>query len=129
MGLSGISRTTEPLRFDVGIGRAGYADVIDAPEAGGPDKALLPGATTVGRATDGIFPPDDGVDGEIMRELAAATPAALRTPGGFSETARQTLRSLRKGATAAAEQAASEIENLLADADLLERCRLALLET
>ena len=95
----------------------------------GPDKALLPGATTVGRATDGIFPPDDGVDGEIMRELAAATPTALRTPGGFSETARKTLQSLRKGGTAAAAQAASEIENLLADADLLERCRLALLET
>ena len=128
MGLS-FSRTTEPLRFDVGIGRAGYADIIDTPSAGEPQKALLPGATTVSQALDELFPPDRSVDGEIMRAMVAGNPAVLRTPGGFSEAARCTVLSLRGTGTAAADMAAHEIENLLADADLLERCRMALLET
>ena len=128
MGL-GVSRTTEALRFDVGIGRAGYADVIDAPEAGGPERTLLPGATTVSQAIDGIFPPDESVSGEIMRQLVAGNNASLRTPSGFSETARKTLVSLRERGTAAAGRAARELESLLADADLLERCRMSLLET
>ena len=42
-----VSRTTEPLRFDVGIGSAGYADVISSPDAGEPQKSLMPGTTTV----------------------------------------------------------------------------------
>ena len=128
MGI-GVSRTTEPLRFDVGIGSAGYADVIDSPVAGEPQKALLPGTTTVTQALDEMFPPDRSVAGEVMRALVAGNHAFLRTPGGFSETARTAVRSLRDRKTAAADRAAHEIENLLADADLLERCRMALLET
>ena len=65
----------------------------------------------------------------LPRALVAGNPASLRTPGGFSETARQTVRALRGRGTEAADRAAHEIENLLADADLLEHCRLALLET
>ena len=128
MGLS-VSRTTDPLRFDVGIGSAGYADVITSPDAGEPQKSLLPGTTTVSQALDELFPPDRSVGGEIMQALVAGNPASLRTPGGFSETARQTVRALRGRGTEAADRAAHEIENLLADADLLEHCRLALLET
>lgn len=124
-----VSRTTEPLRFDVGIGSAGYADVISSPGAGEPQKALLPGTTTVSQAMDELFPPDRSVDGEIMRALVVANPATLRTSGGFSEAARRTVRSLRGSKSAAAERAAHEIENLLADADFLEHCRMALLET
>lgn len=128
MGI-GVSRTTEPLRFDVGIGRAGYADVIDTPAAGEPQKSLLPGTTTVTQALDELFPPDLSVDGEIMRAMVSGNPAALRTPGGFSDAARRTVQSLRDAKTEAADMAAYEIEGLLADADLLERCRMALLET
>ena len=128
MGL-GVSRTTEPLRFDVGIGSAGYADVIESPVAGGPQKSLLPGTTTVSQAIDEIFPPDRSVDGEVMRALVAGNPATLRTPGGFSEAARSAVRSLRDRGTAASDGAAREIENLLADADMLERYRMSLLET
>jgi hypothetical protein len=125
----GVSRTTEPLRFDVGIGSAGYADVIDSPVAGQPQKALLPGTTTVSQAIDELFPSDRNVGGEIMNALVAGNPASLRTSGGFSDAARRAVRSLRSRNTAAAGQAAREIENLLADADLFERCRMALLET
>lgn len=124
-----VSRTTEPLRFDVGIGSAGYADVISSPGAGEAQKALLPGATTVSQAVDELFPSDRSVDGEIMRALVAGNPASLRTPGGFSETARRTVGSLRARRTSAADSAAREIENLLADADLFEHYRLSLLET
>ena len=128
MGVS-VSRTADPLRFDVGIGSAGYADVIQSSAAGEPEKSLLPGATTVTQALDELFPPDRSVDGEIMRALVSGNPASLRTPGGFSEAARGSVRSLRSSRTPAADRAAREIENLLADADLLEHCRMALLET
>lgn len=129
MGLGGVTRATEPLRFDVGIGSAGYADVIESPVAGEPQKALLPGTTTVTQAIDELFPTDRSVDGEVMRALVAGNPASLRTPGGFSEAARSAVGSLRDRKTPACDRAAYEIENLLADADLLERCRMALLET
>ena len=127
MGLS-VSRTTDPLRFDVGIGSAGYADVITS-SVGEPQKALMPGPTTVSQALDEIFPPDNGVGGEIMRALVSGNPASLRTPRGFSEAARNSVRSLRDSGTPAADAAAGEIEGLLADSDLLEHFRLALLET
>ena len=128
MGLN-VSRTTEPLRFDVGIGSAGYADVIQSPTAGEAQRSLLPGATTVTQAIDELFPTDRSVGGEILRALVAGNSASLRTPGGFAEAARGSVRSLRARKTPASERAAAEIENLLADADLLERCRMALLET
>lgn len=124
-----VSRTTEPLRFDVGIGRAGYADVIDSPSAGEPQRALMPGSTTVSQAIDELFPADRSVDGEIMRALVEGNPAALRTSRGFSDAARGAVRTLRGRKSAAADAAAHEIENLLADSDLLEHCRMALLET
>ena len=128
MGLS-VSRTTDPLRFDVGIGSAGYADVISSPGAGEAQKSLLPGTTTVSQALDELFPPDRSVGGEIMQALVAGNSAMLRTPGGFAKTARSAVRTLRGSGTSAADRTAHEIENLLADADLLEHCRLALLET
>ena len=124
-----VSRTTEPLRFDVGIGSAGYADVISAPGAGEAQRSLLPGATTVSQAMDELFPTDRSVDGEIMRALVAGNPASLRTPGGFSEAARRTVGALRGSKTPAADHAAREIEGLLADTDLFEQYRMALLET
>ena len=55
--------------------------------------------------------------------------ATLRTPGGFAETARSALRSLKDRMTPAADRAAREIEGLLADSDLLDRYRMSLLET
>ena len=128
MSLS-VSRSTEPLRFDVGIGSAGYADVISSPGAGEAQKSLLPGTTTVSQAVDELFPSDRSVDGEVMRALVAGNPASLRTPGGFSEAARRTAGSLRSRRTSAADRAAREIEGMLADADLFEHYRMSLLET
>ena len=127
MGLS-VSRTTDPLRFDVGIGSAGYADVITS-SVGEPQKALMPGTTTVSQALDEIFPPDNGVGGEIMRALVAGNSAMLRTPGGFNRTARGAARTLRGRGTTTADRAAREIETLLADTDLFEHYRASLLET
>lgn len=124
-----VSRTTEPLRFDVGIGAAGYADIIDSPAAGQEQKALLPGATTVSQAIDALFPTDQSVGSEILAALVAANPPGLRTAGGFARTARDTLKALRGKRTDAADAAAAEIETLLADTDLFERYRLSLLET
>ena len=123
-----VSRTTEPLRFDTGIGQAGYAEVMDSPIAGQPQKTLLPGSTTVTQAIDELFP-DRSVGGEIMSALVAGNSAVLRTPGGFAQTARSAMRALKKRGSSAADDAAAEIETLLADTDLLERYRMSLLET
>ena len=123
-----VSRTTEPLRFDTGIGQAGYAEVMDSPIAGQPQKTLLPGSTTVTQAIDELFP-DRSVGGEIMCALVAGNSAVLRTPGGFAQAARAALRALRDRGSTAADDAAAEIETLLADTDLLERYRMSLLET
>ncbi len=128
MGLN-VSRTTEPLRFDIGIGSAGYADVIDSPSAGEPQKSLLPGSTTVSQAIDGLFPADRGVSDEIMRAMVDGNSVELRTSGGFASAANRSVRSLRERGSPAADRAAHEIENLLADTDLFEHYRMALLET
>lgn len=125
----GVSRTTEPLRFDTGIGSASYAEVMEPPGGAEPQKTLLPGSTTVTQAIDEIFPPDRSVGGEIMRALVAGNSAAMRTPSGFSSAARSALEALKRRGTAAADAAAREIETLLADGDLLDRYRMALLET
>ena len=124
-----VSRTTEPLRFDTGIGNASFAEVIDSPGAGQPQKSLLPGSTTVTQAVDSLFPTDRAVGEEIMSALVAGNPTFLRTPGGFNQTAREAAVSLRERGTAAADNAAHEIETLLADTDLFERYRMSLLET
>ena len=128
MSLS-ISRTTEPLRFDTGIGQAGYAEILDSPVAGQPQKSLLPGSTTVTQAIDELFPTDRSVGGEVMRALVAGNSAVMRTPSGFSQAAHSALRALKERDSAAADEAAVEIEMLLADTDLLDRYRMALLET
>lgn len=124
-----ISRTTQPLRFDTGIGQAGYAEILDAPGSGSPQRSLLPGSTTVSQAIESIFPSDRSVDGEIQRALVAGNPTSLRTASGFGETARETVAALRATRTETALRAAREIETLLADTDLFEQYRAALLET
>lgn len=128
MSLS-VSRTTEPLSFNTGIGSASFAEIIDTPSAGEPQKSLLPGSTTVTQAVDALFPTDRAVRDEVMAALVAGNTAYLRTPGGFNETARRTAQTLRANRTAASDAAAHEIETLLADTDLFEHYRMALLET
>ncbi|MCR5415070.1 MAG: hypothetical protein K6F50_10145 [Kiritimatiellae bacterium] len=125
----GVSRTTNPIRFDTGIGKADYAEVMSDPAAGSAQRPLLPGSTTVSQALDEIFPTGRDVGGEIQRALVADNSTSLRTSAGFNQTARDTLAALRNGGTEAASLAADEIDALLADTDLFEHYRMALLET
>ena len=125
----GVSRTTEPLSFNTGNGSASIAEVLDTPAAGEPQKSLLPGSTTVTQAVDALFPTDRAVKDEIMSALVAGNTAYLRTPSGFNETARRAAHALRANRTAASDAAAHEIATLLADTDLFEHYRMALLET
>ena len=124
-----VSRTTQAIRFDVGIGQTGYAEVIDSLDAGAPQRALMPGTTTVSQAIDELFPADRSVSGEIMNAMVAENSATLRTSNGFNRLARTVSASLRKRGSAAAGRAAHEIETLLADTDLFEHYRATLLET
>lgn len=123
------SRTTETIRFDTGISVAEYASGEGGAPGGERQKQLLPGSTTVSEALSNIFPEGESVVGEIMRALVAGNSAYLRTPSGFSETARRALRSLRAEKGEAAARAARELESLLADTEVFEHYRAALLET
>ena len=128
MGL-GVSRTTQPLRFDTGIGNASFAEVVFAPGEGQPQKPLLPGTTTVSQAVDELFPAGRDVGNGIMEGLVAGNPASLRTPTGFGTAARDAVAALRGAATPVSLAAAEELEALLEDVDLFERYRMSLLET
>lgn len=124
-----VKRTAEPLQFNTGIGEAKYAEIFDSPVVGQPQRELLPGSTTVSQALDAIFPQEVSVSGEIMRAMVAGNGTALRTSTGFNMSAREAVDVLRSFSTNAGDRAALEIENLLADTDLFEHYRLALLET
>lgn len=129
MSLLGVKRTTEPLHFNTGIGEAKFAEIIDSPVSGQPQKPLLPGSTTVSQALDALFPTNRSVSDQIMRSLVANNSMELRTATGFGMLARDTLESLRNSGKPAADMAAREIELLLADTDLFDHYRLALLES
>ena len=124
-----VRRSTEMIRFDTGISMAEYADMPAGAEAGEGQRSLLRGSTTVSQALANIFPEGQSVGGEIMSALVAGNSAFLRTPAGFKETARRTLHDLRGKKGAAAKRAVAELEGLMADTEVFEHYRAALLET
>lgn len=124
-----IRRAIETIRFDSGISMAEYAEVPAGAEEGESQRSLLPGSTTVSQALANIFPEGQSVGGEIMSALVAGNSAFLRTPAGFKETARRTLRELRGKKGEAARLAVKELEGLMADTEVFEQYRAALLET
>ena len=123
------ARTTETIRFDTGISVAEFASGDGGAPGGERQKQLLPGSTTVSEALANIFPEGESVVGEIMSALVAGNSAYLRTPSGFGQTARSALRTLRAAKGEAAARAVRELENLLADTEVFEHYRAALLET
>lgn len=125
-----VNQTTESIRFDTGISIAEYAegDVGHTPRKDN-EQSLLPGSTTVSEALSNIFPEGQSIAGEIMSALVAGNSAHLRTPGGFAQTARDTIRLLREKNTPAAQRAVRQLENLLSDTELFEQYRAALLES
>ena len=125
-----IDRRIEPdFRFDTGVKDAKYAQVPQGQTPGVVQKTLLPGSTTVSEALAEVFPEGRHIDGEIMRALVAGNPMQLRTEHGFSAAARKTIRTLRGRKSKSAEAAAHELEGLLADTELLNEYRAALLES
>ena len=125
-----VNRTTESIRFDRGISVAEYAQgEVGHSARDSQEQPLLPGSTTVSEALANIFPEGQSVAGEIMSALVAGNSAYLRTPHGFAQVARETLRTLRARNTPAAARAVRELEALLADTELFEQYRAALLET
>ena len=122
-------RTTETIRFDTGISVAEFASGDGGAPGGERQRQLLPGSTTVSEALSNIFPEGDSVPGEIMSALVAGNSAYLRTPSGFSRTARSALVTLSSMEGEAAARAARELEALLEDTEVFEHYRAALLET
>ncbi|MBP5641140.1 MAG: hypothetical protein J6X55_16785 [Victivallales bacterium] len=125
-----IQRTTESIRFDKGISVAEYAQgEVGHAAMEHQDQPLLPGSTTVSEALANIFPEGQGIMGEIMSALVAGNPPNLRTSRGFNQIARETVGLLREKNTPSAVKAANELDSLLADTELFEQYRSALLES
>jgi len=125
-----MGRVTHAVTFDRGIRDADWTDKPVGHSLGGTQQTLLPGGTTVSEALENVFPKEPTVEGLIARLLAEAGSAmSLRTAHGYRMAAQNTLKKLRSGKSKKARAAADEIESLLADSDLLDRYRAALLET
>ena len=122
-------REVETIRFDTGILVAEFASGDGGAPGGERQRQLLPGSTTVNEALSNIFPEGESVIGEIMSALVSGNSAYLRTPAGFSKTARSALAALSVMEGAAAARAVRELESLLADTEVFEHYRAALLET
>ena len=124
-----VSRTTQALTFNTGVSNAEWASGIVGQTPGQTQSALLPGSTTVTAALDDVFPEARTAANDILAALVAGNGPALRTPGGFNLAARKALRALRARKSDAAGRAARELGSLLADTELFESYRAALLET
>ncbi len=125
-----LNRVTSGVRFDTGISTADWTRGTVGQTPGQTQGPLLPGSTTVTESLKALFPTNASVGAEIMDALAAAGGSPLlRTGNGFRSVAVRTICKLRgkKGEKAGA--AARELENLLADTELLDHYRAALLET
>ena len=123
------ARASEYIRFDTGISVAEFAAGDGGAPGGERQKQLLPGSTTVSEALANIFPEGESVVGEIMSALVAGNSAILRTPAGFRAAALSAMRTLRMSQGPAAARAVRELESLLADTEVFEYYRAALLET
>ena len=124
-----VSRTTEALTFNTGVRNAEWTSGIVGQTPGQTQSALLPGSTTVTAALDEIFPEAKTAAADIFAALVAGSGPDLRTPSGFNAAARKTLRTLRSRKGEASARAARELGTLLADTELFESYRAALLET
>lgn len=125
-----LNRVTSGVRFDTGISNADWTSGVVGQTPGQTQEPLMPGSTTVTEALKSIFPTNVSVGEEIMAALAAAGGSPfLRTASGFRSAAVRTIRALRGRKGAKADAAARELENLLADTELLDHYRAALLET
>ena len=128
-----IDRVTSSVQFNTGISTAEWTNGQVGQASGQTQHAILPGSTTVSEALAAVFPKDVSISGEIMVALAAmGNSTVLRSSSGFGRAARKAIKNLKARAQqkgGAADRAASELEGLLADTDLLDMYRASLLET
>ena len=125
-----LGRVTEQVSFNTGISLAEYNDAPVGQTPGRTQGQILPGSTTVTEALSAIFPRDPTVTGTILAMLAeAGNSPALRTSNGFHAAAMKTIRMLREKGSDKSKAAALVLENLMADTEVLDRYRAALLES
>lgn len=125
-----LNRVTQGVTFDHSILEAEYTEKPVGQALGNTQHALLPGETTVSEALANVFPKDPTVAGLIAGALAkAGSSMSLRSARGFRSAALRTVAKLRGSKGKAAQAAADEIDALLADSELLDGYRAALLES
>ena len=125
-----LNRVTEQVNFNTGISLAEYNESPVGQTPGRTQGQILPGSTTVSEALSAIFPKDQTVMGTILSMLAeAGNSTALRTSNGFHFAAQKAILALRRKGSDKSASAARELESLLADTEVLDRYRAALLES
>ncbi len=124
-----VTRTTQALTFNTGVSSAEWSTGVVGQTPGQTQSALLPGTTTVSAALDEVFPEARTAASDVFAALVSGNNPSLRTASGFNAAARKALRSLRGRKGAASQRAARELGTLLADTELFESYRAALLET
>ena len=124
-----LSRVTSGVQFNTGISTTDWTSGVVGQTPGQTQETLLPGSTTVSEALKDVFILNS-LSTDIMERLAAEgnTPM-LRTANGFRSAAKRTIRALRGRKGEKSQAAARELESLMADSDLLDQYRAALLET
>jgi len=116
-------------------GKAGCAGERDEREKlaqavlSGDDDAVVAVAERIGINAEVLKFAGEMCLSPVLRAMVDGNSVELRTSGGFASAANRSVRALRDRGTPAADRAAHEIENLLADTDLFEHYRMALLET
>lgn len=124
-----LNRVTSSVQFNTGISTADWTSGVVGQTPGLTQRTLLPGSTTVSESISELFPTDTLAVELLARLAAEGGSVQLRTSRGFAETARRTIRTLRGKRGGKASAAARELETLLADTELLNRYRAALLES
>ena len=124
-----VTRTTQALTFNTGVSSAEWSTGVVGQTPGQTQSALLPGTTTVSAALDEVFPEARTAASDVFAALVSGNNPSLRTASGFNAAARKALRSLRGRKGAASQRPARELGTLLADTELFESYRAALLET
>ena len=125
-----LNRVAEQVNFNTGISLAEYNESPVGQTPGRTQGQILPGSTTVSEALSAIFPKDPTVMGTILSMLAeAGNSTALRTSNGFHFAAQKAILALHRKGSDKSAAAARELENLLADTEVLDRYRAALLES
>lgn len=122
-------RITNPIFLGPNIQSGEYVEAEKTPQAtAGRQGELLPAGTSVSQEIRSVFDLLPGIDAELLAQTAAAcTNPELRKASRFNAALLKTLAALQQKHSQTAGKAASLLQELLADQQLLADYRATLL--